>query len=681
MAKDVEVRTKLRLEDLTSAALGKVQGAFEKTDEAQRKTQGHFDEFGRTFAAQFAAVNIGPAIGQIAEFGKGLVRAGLEGQEADRRIAGMVEASQGGPWAAALDKGQRYGDMLDNIKLAAGGAGEGVENAFQKLIELGGATGKGLDSALKSTGDIATIAKNLGKPTELLSQEFGFMAEGVLRTKGQMFQLLQQTGIFGDKTKGAAAEWAKLTDAKRMELLQYGMGKVASSLGQAAPTMGDLVAKLQTMGGIASEKFGQGLVEELQPGFEALLDELMGGRGEIEKTADAMGREVGRYVREAASEVRKGFDYVKANYAELRDAVIAGFDHAKKVVGWILDHKGEIAVAFGAKAAIGGAKGVLGSDAVKTGTNLVKGAAGLGTALGPALEAGALGSTIAKLTAALGPATMGVAGLGIAVVALGGGALAANAIIEDQNAEYEAHQRAMSNVLDAALEGNVQKTENLVAAMHSLKGGVNSLGDAIGEMDERVARTLASYRGIAESQAGIKETEAASIQNEIAIASRGIQNAYARASTDTSKAGQAYAANLYANQAVLLANAYNEAAKSGNTALQQLAATTLASSKGTQEAFLAAGKDVEGGFGALADMLIAAGGPFADFALKLRAKAGTTNAPTPAAPVMNVGSMTVNIKQEFRDADADRILIAFRRDLTKAAMNRYTTATGSLFGT
>ncbi len=678
-AKDVEVRTKLKLVDETSSALDKIQQEFKQTDAAQKQAQGGFSEFGHQFAAQFAAINLAPTVGRIAEFGKGLFRAGVDGQQADKAIAGMIATSQGGSWERAIGLGETYGDMLDTIALNAGAAGEGVEAAFQKAIELGGASEKGIDAAFKSVTGLSKISNVLGKSTALLSQEYGFMAEGVLKTRGQLFQLLQQTGIFGDKTKGAAEQWAKLTDAKRLELLQYGVSKVASTLAAAPPTMADLVAKLGTMGDVASEKFGQGLVEELVPGFDSLLQELMGGRGEIEKMADQMGREVGKSVKDAAREVKAGFAYVREHYGEIKEAVVSGFDHAKKVVAWILAHKEELALAFGAKVVGGAGAGVLGSGPVKAGVGLVKGAAGLGSALGPALEAGALGSTIAKLTSALGPATIGVAGLGVAVVALGGAALLAKTIVDDQNAEYEAHKRAQDNILDAALQGDVQRTENLVAAMHSLKGGVNSLGQAVGEMDKGTASALAAMRGIAEATANINQMDSDAVKNSIDLANRGIQDAYARASTDTSKAGQDYANNLYANQVPVLIYAYNEAARSGNTALQQLAASTLASSKGTQAAFLAAGKDVEGGFGALADMVIAGGSQFADFAAKLRAKT-PADAAKPVAPVMNVGSMTVNVKQDFRDVDPDRIAIIFRRDLMRTVANRYTQSTGTPFG-
>jgi hypothetical protein len=675
MAKDVEVRTKLKLDDLASSVLNKIQGEFKQTDVAQKQVQSGFSEFGQTFAAQFAAVNLAPAIGQVWEFGKGLVRAGLDGQEADKSIAGMIASAQGAPWNQALAQGSAYGDMLDTIALKAGQTGNDVEGGFMRILEITGATAEGIKRARDTTESLAVVSNKLHKSTAQIGGEYAFMAEGVLKTKGQLFQLLQPTGIFGDKTKGAAEAWAKLTDAKRLELLQYGMGKVAGSLASAPPTMSDLITKLQTMGNIASEKFGQGLVEELVPGFESLMDELMGGRGEIETMADEMGREVGRAVKDAAREVRAGYAYVKEHYAEIKGAVVTAFDHAKKVVGWILDHKEEIAMAFGAKVAIGGAKGLLGSPGVKMGTSLVKGAAEVGKGLGPALEAGALGSSMAKLTGLLGPAGVGVAGLAVGVAALGTAAWATSAIIDEQNAETTAHLAANANILEAALAGDVKKTEDLVEAMHSLGGGINSLGQAIGEVDRATAEFHANLRKIAESTASINEVDAESTKAAIDLATRGIQDAYQRASSDTSKAGQDYADNLYANQTFVLINAYNQAARSGNTALMQLAATTLASSKGTQAAFLAAGKDVEGGFATLADLVASSS---ADFATKLRAKV-PSDAPKPAAPVMNVGSMTVNIKQTV-EADPDRIAIILRKDLMTAAIRRYTQSTGTLFG-
>jgi hypothetical protein len=448
---------------------------------------------------------------------------------------------------------------------------------------------------------------------------------------------------------------------------------------EAGPTMADLVTRASNLAGIFEEKFGQGLVEELVPAVQSILDELVGGRGEIEKNADSMGRDVGRFVRDAAKDVKAGFAYVREHFGEMRDAVKTGFSYAKSVVQWILDHKEALAIAFGAKAALGLGQSVLGSGAMQGAKGLAQGAMSLGSAVAPALQAGSLGSTVGSLTTMLGGATMGIAALGVGIVALGGAAYLTSKIIEDQEADYAAHEAALKNIEDAAMKGDVERVKGLSDAMASLGSDVNSLGEAIGQMDEITVRSLQHFKAIAESQAAVQEIDADQVKGEIALATRGIAEAYARGSTDTTKAGQDYANNLYANQAAILVDAYNQASRSGNSAIALLAAQTLASSKGTQAAFLAAGQEVEGGFGALADVLSAGGSQFADFASKLR-QLKPKAAATPAAPTMSIGSATFNIKQDFRDIDPDRVLLLFRKDLLKAAERRYTTSTGSVFG-
>lgn len=44
------------------------------------------------------------------------------------------------------------------------------------------------------------------------------------------------------------------------------------------------------------------------------------------------------------------------------------------------------------------------------------------------------------------------------------------------------------------------------------------------------------------------------------------------------------------------------------------------------------------------------------------------------------GDAAFTINQSFADADPEKVLAAFRRDLAKATMNRYTTSIGSVFG-
>ena len=136
---------------------------------------------------------------------------------------------------------------------------------------------------------------------------------------------------------------------------------------------------------------------------------------------------------------------------------------------------------------------------------------------------------------------------------------------------------------------------------------------------------------------------------------------------------QAYAQS----QEWILLNAYNQAMQAGNKELALLAAKTIAGGDLVSQALLGANQQIEGGLGAMADMLDAAGSEFAGIAGKLRAKAAV-----PAAPkIVMTGGQTFNLKQDFRDKDPDKIAVVFRRDVGRVIERRASARYSGPFGT
>jgi len=681
MAKTTEVKTKLTLDDAAAGVLSRIKQGFRETNEAQKQTQSGLKQFGQQMLATFAATNIVPFTQKVVDFGKSFFDVAAHVQDTDQTIRGLITGVQDVPWAQADKEARAFRGRLEDISIAAGQNKEDVKAGFAAMVELFGASEAGLNRAMKDIEKLTTISNVLGMTTESLSREYGFMSEGVLKTKGKLFQLLQPTGIFGNETKKAAEVWSKLTEEKRIELLSKGMGMVADGLGKATPTAHDLLNTLDNLWNVTKEKLGEPFLEAIMPELKSLVEEITSGRGAIEGFAKSMGKDVGKWVKAAADEVRRGYAYVREHYQELKSAIVEGFETAKKVVSWILAHKEEIAYAFGAKMALPLAGKAVG--AVQAGAGAIKGAAALGGAVAPALQAGALGGNLASLTTALGGAAIGVGAFTLAIGAVALTAYATSKAIEDMNQEAEARINANQAIIDAANAGRVKEVEMLVEGMYSLKGGVNSLGQAIGEVDEQTAKFYQSMRNLAETTQRMQAADVEALQRQIDMATRGIEDAYMRQTSDTSKAAQDYANNMYANQAAMLVDAYNTATRGGNSAMAALAAQTLAGSKGVLSAFLASGAQVEGGFMAMSDLLMQGGSQFAAAAGQLRQMAGAQAAAAkPAAPTINMnGGQTFNIKQDFRDQDPDRIALVTRNSLSSAAINRTMARTSTAFGT
>lgn len=127
----------------------------------------------------------------------------------------------------------------------------------------------------------------------------------------------------------------------------------------------------------------------------------------------------------------------------------------------------------------------------------------------------------------------------------------------------------------------------------------------------------------------------------------------------------------------VVVEAYNEARKHHNMAMQQYAAEAIAGSEDLRKSLLFAGEQlVDGGFKPLID-LVKEKNP--DFAKDL--KAGKEHIDNiKGGPVVNFNNNTFHIQQDFRDQDPDRVAMVFRKDLVHTAAARLSARTASPFG-
>ena len=650
MAKGPEVRAKLSLEDFTSTVLEKISAGFEKTQAASETTQHSVTSFAKDFASHFAAINLVPAVQQVYDFGKELFHAGMEAQNADQAIAGLIAGVQGSAWQVAHDKASQLGDDLDEIAVKAMQATSDVGAAFETLVEISGATEQGLSRSKNTTKDLATIANVLGGSAQVYAQQFGFAAEGAIKTKSALFQLLQPTGIFGDSVKKASAYWASITEESRIKLLEYGVGQIANRLSAAEPTMGDLLTTLQNMAGIAKEKFGEEIVKAVLPEIKSFVDELTGAREQIDGMAEGMGRKVGEYVRDAAREVRKGFEYIRSHYAEIKETIVIAFNHAKEVVTWILGHKEEIAVAFGAKTSSAPIKEIL--KGAGAGLDIAaKGVPGLGIkGTGGGLAMGA--ATVTAFAAAVATWSLAIDEWRQLMAITEGGKSQKEQDFEAKKRFYEAEIAAPK--VGAMGEAEIGRYEKLRASFVALAEETGQNSRAAGELADRA---WDAHRAARKQVEGIDEVSKVFREMEAAGTAEG---------ADVSKAAAAIDAT------------FNTALKANNDNVQKYVANVLLGSKSLQNAFLLASDLTLEGFEAMARLVE---GKSKEFAAKIRETGeAKQQAATPAKPEVVFNNAQITIKQDFRDQDPDRVYFAFKQDLARASVNRTQARTGTAFG-
>lgn len=652
---DNEVRTRLTLDDGASKPLDEVENKVEDVERAEKEANSSLKEWAQTaaHAAQAIGVNLADVVRGARDVAMGFISAGANAEAGDHAVAALVKTAQGKDAQTAIDMAEELGDAIDEIAIGAGIAGDNVGNAFQIILEKTGASAQGIERATHELDSMSVIAGKLDKDVGAIAQEFAFMQEGQLKVKGQLFQLLQSTGIFGNDSKKAVEAWSKLSEEKRVELLSYGLDKLSGSMRDMPPTFKQAEAGLENMVRISKEAIGQPLLDELTPAIEEVTRELIRMSPEITAFGHTMAKDVAAGVREGGKMLRDAINWLAEHKDELAMAFRDGAEQVRKVVTFILDHKEEIAFAFGAKAV---------APAVGKGVSAVGGV--IGTMNKAEREFGAYKMSGAMTTVA------SMAALSTAIIAVG---LAADQTIKllDELADAEdTRQGGMKKLMDLAEAGDLENVRNTVDTM-------KQLDLASGKLDDRMRKFYDNVLATAEAASRNKAESSDSLRRQIEIASAAINDTYAKSIGDQSAAGAAWAANMTQNQLAILVNAYNQAAKNNDTAMMQLAASTIAGSGLVSEAFLKANNDIVGGFDKMADVLMSAGSGFGSFISQLRGKGPTT----PKAPVLNLnGGQTFNIKQDFRQQDPDRVAVLFRRDIARMAGRKLQSSFSGPFG-
>lgn len=648
-----EVKARLTLEDAASATMKKISGGFGELVASEKTANDGMSAIKQSLATM-AGVYLPQLTRQALDFGKSFVTAAAAGYADDAAIAALASSVQGIPYEDAIERAGAYGDQLDVIAIKSGIMSKSVGDGFQHMVEIVGASTAGLEQARDMTAQVATIAGKLNVPFEKAEAEVGFMSEGMLRARGTMAQLLQATGVFGPSLKKAAAGWATLTEEKRMEILGKGLEIASQRVGNMPRTFNQLVGSLENIAQISKEHLGEPLVDAITPELERLVHWLEENRYAVERFAKSMAKDVGHWVEVASKEIQEAFGWIVDHQKDIKDDIVAAFDHAKSVVQFILDHKEMIAAAFGAKA--------LGPSALalaKPGASLLGKVYGAGAA-----GVGADGLGAAKLTGALG----GAAALGAFALAIGAATLAVDQYTKlmnetgggksDDRLSFEAIQRRFQDMLDNPDRGVWDQAQ--LDQFDHMRSNLTHLAEELGE-NQRAAGDLADAAFAAHR------------------AARAMTEPIDAAAAALAAMGQNVDAEGQDKNIAVIADGFMAAMKGQDAGTEQYIANLLGQSSALQLAFLQSSSMTGEGFDALAEIVKGQAG---DFAEKLRQKADFAGDKTkPDVPKVQMnGGQTFKIQQDFRDEDPDRIAFVFERDVTRAAERRLSAVTSTPFG-
>lgn len=659
-----EIRAELRLDDLASSTLSKLQGGFGKVNTAVGNATRGMMDFVKQTAAVAIGVNLTDIFGSIRDMSTSAfheaVRADEQMKTLSRTMAGL-SATRGKDLLAFRREASQVHGELSKISREAHVSREALIDAFTKAGANTRKTGTELTALIEKS---AKASRVLGVPVQEVVQGYMELEKNVVSANNPIIAMVKQTNMLRGHSERIAQKFQFMGRWGKERLANKALDAMAAKAKEIPLTFDEMNEQLKEMRMDTLRLVGEPMMNALRPMFEQFTGWLEENRTEIEAFAKATGEKAREWIEGAAKAAQEGFRYLQTHAEEIKRAITSAFDFAKKTFKWMIENKGLVAGAVvGSQVAGPAAQG--GAAAVKFSKAITEVARTGIPALGLAASGAAAGLTGVAVT--LGAFAAAVAGVMLAVDQF-------RRLMSETN-EAQLDQEARFEALDRYAQDFREWDAKTIKAFDEMKAKIVRNAAQMGEdsraAGEAVERAYAQHKALVEAtrgmQTGERIAEAIKFGGEEGMTE---DQLYEQAQM-MSQASQTFTAGML------------DAGQASNKAAVDAGIKILAGSKNLQESLLRSGMLSAQELTDLADLI---GDKLGEFSAKLREQADiagkaaeTTEKGAVPLNVFN-GGQTFQIKQDFRDQDPDRIAFIFQRDLAAAAENRLQARTSLPFG-
>lgn len=653
-----EVQTKLTLDDAASTALEKISEGFEHVGDKAKDVGREFLGMAKQAAAVAVGFQLSGMVDSLKEFGTELVHGAEHLENQKKELQGMIALSEKGEMSMSQlgDKANELNERFERLGIQAGVSKDSLVDAFDMISSR---STRGADATADMVERMTQAARVLPGGMDAMAAAWRDLEAGILRPKNALVTLMRQTGVVSGTAKSIAGGLNKMLQAgeqeKVVKLAEQAIDRMAGRVKNIPPTFGQVVESLKGIRDMFMETMGGPMLRAIVPAFDRLRQYLMQHREEIERLAQTMGEKVGQWVTKAAQMIQEGFEYLQAHSKEIFDAIEGGASALKSAVAFLVDHKDLIIGMMAGKAALGvtsmlgrGTETAIGAG--KAFAPIAGQAAGL---VGRAVGEGAFGVGAKGMPGGMGVMGGIAAGLGVADVMIW------KQVFDQASAlEQETGLSTMSTVkhllgIGGSLSSASDRMQNFNAVMRQFAATTTDVSGETAQDLKNIAKHLEDLGQAAVSAGDMTQSAYESMK-------RG---------TEQQLAGELQRRGMLDQMAIgagMGIDRFTEAFRAANDANSQEAlkqARNLLTANDTLRFALV------GTVGSVDDAIDA---------LKKKLTIDTSGASVKLPPINFSGPIT--IRQEFRDQDADRVLIAFRKDLTQHAVSRIQSRTGSPFG-
>lgn len=656
MATEVEVRTKLKLDDEASKNLEKVKSGFDDVEDSAKEAASSVSDFAKNVAAIAVGTYLPNLVRGAVDLATNWFKTANAAHESQKALAGMLMVSQKLDFKTAHRGAEAFHREVLEASIDIGQSVDEMQAGFKDLVKSFGATESQMQSNLGLIKQTSAVANAWGMNAGVVTEEFIAIAKHGKISNSQFGSLVMQTGVFGKDITKVAEAMMRISPAKRFQLAAHALGLVTKQAAKAEPTFRDLATSASNAIVLFKEIIGAPVVKTILPVMKEWIERMKAAKPAIERLAKTLGKDMARWVKEAAEKVEKGFKYlethgeeIKRDLKEAAAAVKEAFQTAYDAAKFIIKHK-EAFFAMYAAAKIGPAV-----------PGAIRGARAV-----PAMLGGAKGTL--AFTAA-------VVGFGLAVDQFAQAQKEGAGVAEEQK-DLTAKMARLAEIRERAKAGA------------GAWGGVRALTPSQRKEFETLKREsieLATELGQSSAAVGQAYESVWAMRKKTRDITVQLEKVVGAFDTMAEMRFMPHAEQLATQQKLVnqLSVVYMHAYKTQNVGLMKQVAVLLEGSKKAQEAFFTSSKMTAEGYRSLADKLTSEATDFRDMLKHLAGLAAPPPKPgkkpvAPGALTLNVDKMV--IRQEFRDQDPDRVVMAFKRDIIRAATRRIQSRRATIFG-
>jgi hypothetical protein len=620
-----EIHARLVLDEDAEKAAEHLKEGFEGIGEKVHEVEHELGELLKTTLAVAAGFELDRGIESIKELGHEVMNAATESENAEKSIAGLLATTDktGKSFEELTERAKEVQDQLETIGIRSGASSAAIDEAFELIAAR---SNKSTEEIVNLTDKMALAGKILPGGVGQIAAAWRDFESGMVRPRNALVQLMIQSHTVSGSMSQVARGLTQMMQTpegqeKAFKMAEAAIDKMAEKAKDAPLSYNQLITSLKDIRELAFKEAGEPIIAALKGPLKDMREYFVKNREAIEQWARTAGDKVGKWAVEAATEMKEGFEYLQSHAEEIESAIKGGFAAAKAVVEFILTHKEELAMAFGA------------NKAMQLGSAI----AGVGSLGGMVPGAGAIAS--------LGTAALASAGGLIALTAAAGSLYLA--YIEWQKlmnitgggkSDADMNREARSKAIQADVEaGNITDTRRLTDAAVDANEITREYADSLVQSAKATADVNRQIDAINNHGASLKHLDIAGGDDPVQVA-KDFERAYHLAGLsmrDTSK--KLLIAQLGAHREIM-------------DAMVNVAPEYLDTARRLAD-------DIAKFNPAVADALKA----------KIAGASGTgTREAVSVLPPINFYG-PISIHQDFRDQDPDRVVAVMRKDLVHSA--------------